>query len=379
MSSLTSTKILSQRSAIPAVHSRTVQDPSKKLKLSKSEKERLAKGRRIKGGIVDVERRVVDVNVEAVRASGTYDPWSSTDALSPSPEDEVSQNSKLPQPLPRTHNTITLPSIPKPHEGTSYNPPVQSHQELLDEAVRREEERLREVEKWKGVKERMEEARRDVGEGDVDGGAEGMKVDVPGEGVEEDDDGEEEGEGEEGEKVEKSAPARKTKQQRRKAAKALAEVHPPPPLPKHFKPTTKQTANASYFSQKRAKLALSAKRRQLSHLSSLKSLRRSLSSTTASSTLDRQKKEEARKEKMKEGLGGTRVGKWVVGEGGVDVLVGEELVESLRELKPEGNLFKDRYLSMQQRALIEPRVRVIPKKGKKKVKDYEKHAWKRFE
>ncbi|KZT32571.1 hypothetical protein SISSUDRAFT_1066822 [Sistotremastrum suecicum HHB10207 ss-3] len=352
MSSLTSTKILAQRSAVPAVHSRTVQDAAKKLKLSRGEKERLAKGRRIKGGVVDVERRVVDVNVEAVRASGTYDPWSSADAPSASVDDEVLHTSKMPKPLRSTHSSITLPPIPKPHEGTSYNPPVQSHQELLDEAVRREEERLKEVEKWKHVKERMEEARRDVGEGDVDGGAEGMKVDVPGEGGDEEDEDEEEEE-EEGEKVEKSTPARKTKQQRRKAAKALAE--------------------------KRAKLAEAAKRRQLSHLSSLKALRRSLTSTTASSTLDRQKKEEAKKEKMKEGLGGTRVGKYVVGEGGVDVLVGEELVESLRELKPEGNLFKDRYLSMQQRALIEPRVRVIPKKGKKKVKDYEKHAWKRFE
>ncbi|BEI83808.1 hypothetical protein CcaverHIS002_0404120 [Cutaneotrichosporon cavernicola] len=53
--------------------------------------------------------------------------------------------------------------------------------------------------------------------------------------------------------------------------------------------------------------------------------------------------------------------------------------EGLRQVKPEGNLFKDRFQSLQRRALIEPRVPQLPKKRKIKVKEYEKFAWKRFE
>jgi len=66
-----------------------------------------------------------------------------------------------------------------------------------------------------------------------------------------------------------------------------------------------------------------------------------------------------------------------VREGEVDVQLGEELSESLRGLQTEGNLFRDRFLNMQQRALIEPRVPVLPKK-RKQIVEYEKHAWKRF-
>ena len=79
------------------------------------------------------------------------------------------------------------------------------------------------------------------------------------------------------------------------------------------------------------------------------------------------------------GLAGQKLGKHVVREGEVDVQLGEELSESLRGLQvclctsricratadvgvvlqPTGNLFRDRYLSMQHRALVEPRGPVL--------------------
>lgn len=43
----------------------------------------------------------------------------------------------------------------------------------------------------------------------------------------------------------------------------------------------------------------------------------------------------------------------------MDVQLGEELSDSFRGLKPEGNLFKDRFTSLQHRALIEPRKPVL--------------------
>lgn len=73
-----------------------------------------------------------------------------------------------------------------------------------------------------------------------------------------------------------------------------------------------------------------------------------------------------------------RIGRHKVPEREVDVQLGEDLSESLRALKvnstyfkhqstglliilmqPEGNLFRDRFQSLQQRALVEPRVPVM--------------------
>ena len=79
----------------------------------------------------------------------------------------------------------------------------------------------------------------------------------------------------------------------------------------------------------------------------------------------------------KQGLAGQKLGKHKVPESNVIVQLGEDLTESLRGLKvctschpfrsckliynpqPEGNLFRDRFQSLQQRALIEPRVPVV--------------------
>ena len=118
-------------------------------------------------------------------------------------------------------------------------------------------------------------------------------------------------------------------------------------------------------------------RRLLASVVSAKSIRKSLSKTTAHrerELLERHKKME--EEKLRNGLAGKRLGKHVVPEGEINVQLGEDLSESFRGLKvrslshisirhrnnclqPEGNLFRDRFLNMQQRALIEPRVPVL--------------------
>jgi len=112
---------------------------------------------------------------------------------------------------------------------------------------------------------------------------------------------------------------------------------------------------------------------------SVKSLRAHKSSLDSLSEVHALRQISDREKLRTQGMKGRRVGKHVVPEGNVDVQLGEDLSESLRGLKTEGNLFRDRFQSLQQRALIEPRVRVLPTKRKFKVKEYEKHAWKRFE
>jgi len=154
----------------------------------------------------------------------------------------------------------------------------------------------------------------------------------------------------------KKLPERKTKQQKTKAARLRAE---------------KRT------------LAEKALRKHMLHTlssTSLKSLRTSgLHKSTLASQRHAASREKLREKLRTQGLKGKRLGKHWVPEGDVDVQLGEDLSESLRELKPEGNLFRDRFQSLQQRALVEPRIPVLPTKRKFKVKEYEKHAWKRFE
>ena len=98
----------------------------------------------------------------------------------------------------------------------------------------------------------------------------------------------------------------------------------------------------------------------------------------------REQRRQALREKIRQsGLAGERLGKHHIPEGQVDVQLGEGLSESLRGLKVcrncvlpifyifmtslffclclqvEGNLFRDRFLSLQHRALVEPRVPVM--------------------
>ncbi|KIK63852.1 hypothetical protein GYMLUDRAFT_40933, partial [Collybiopsis luxurians FD-317 M1] len=343
---LTSLKILSERSAVPAVFSR-------KNHLSRQEKEhllRVAKRPRKGpfGAIVEQHDEWASAGVsEAVKSSGHYDPWAS----SPKSESEV-----IPLPIanlspshappstshisthPRTF--ISLPAVPLPHAGTSYNPPVQAHSELVHSAYRQEETRLRGDDRWKDVGQAVKDA---VASTEPSVGAQGMSLDVPVN--EETEDGTE--------AIAKKVSQRKTKAERRKAAKALAA--------------------------KRLLAERAAKRRQLSYLSEMsakRSRRMGVRPTPQEMALERKKQ---LREKLKGGLGGRRFGKHRVPESLVDVQLGEDLSENLRGIKVEGNLFKDRFLNLQQRALAEPRLRVLPKKRRVRMVEYEKHGWKRFD
>ncbi|RDX45800.1 P60-like protein [Lentinus brumalis] len=351
---LTSTKILSQRSAVPAVFSRATENAAKagtkRKVVTHDEKTRLLRmGKRLRQGPFNA---YVDPNQvgegsamlelsEAAKEAGKYDVWSE--------EAPEKVTVKAPQ-TQHPRSLIALPAVPSPHEGTSYNPPVVSHQELLKTAHEIE------VEKWKGVAEleamkaKIEKARAiaaaEAASASAVGTAPGMKVDLPtGAEVEEEDANAEP-------LPPKKMPARKTKQQRKKAERLRAE--------------------------KQALAEKAARKRMLASVDSAKALRKALARNVAARERLREQQQLALQEKLKKGLAGERIGKHKVPEGQIDVQLGEELSESLRALKPEGNLFKDRFISMQQRALIEPRVPVIVR-TRGKTKEYEKHSYKRFD
>ncbi|EEB95888.1 hypothetical protein MPER_05073, partial [Moniliophthora perniciosa FA553] len=242
---------LVQRSAVPAVYSRasSTNSASKRKAVSHADKDRLLRQAKKPrkgpfGAIIDEQddqwggARATGVYFydygvillkfyiglsEAVKNSGQYDPWSSTSV----PEDEVlpddfgTEGVEKPAPkppkntLPDPRKYIQLSAVPVPHAGMSYNPPVNAHQELLLQAHSIEEKRVKELEKTKEIKERMERSKalEEIGaDGDV---PPGMTIDESREGDEEQ---------EPSEAIKKNMPQRKTNAQRRKAAKVLEEV-----------------------------------------------------------------------------------------------------------------------------------------------------------
>ena len=127
-----------------------------------------------------------------------------------------------PPDLYQPRDLINIPAIVEPHQGTSYNPPVDAHQELLLKAVAVEEKRLKGVEKLAAVKAKMDSALRET-DGLDNLGAAGMTIttEIDGENAQEE-------EGEEGDGQGSYLPRKfanpKTKAQKNKAARVLAEV-----------------------------------------------------------------------------------------------------------------------------------------------------------
>lgn len=115
----------------------------------------------------------------------------------------------------------------------------------------------------------------------------------------------------------------------------------------------------------------------LESISLAKSLRKDLRRTAKQRQDERDLRKQILASKLKRGLSGQKLGKHKVPEGNVEVQLGEDLSESLRALKvrpvltmhylalmnvsvqPEGNMFRDRFISLQQRGRLEPRALVL--------------------
>ncbi|TDL27886.1 P60-like protein [Rickenella mellea] len=358
-SQLSYTKMLAQRSAVAAVYSRpSLTTSTKKPRSSVSREDKVRMLRMAKRKVRGPLNTVVDPTEQgsgsaildpshAVMESGTYDVWADTVDV------DVEMKEFLPSTPPQTpshRSNISIPAIRAPHQGTSYNPPAEAHSELIRLATAEAERKERDSQKFAGEKESIIAGRQAAAAEYQLGVPLGMTVDVPGDGQEDDQPLED---GVVVEEAKKPQP-RKTKQQRRKAERVREE--------------------------KRALAERAAKKRFLVSVGSAKAMRLAHRKRLLQREQERELKRLALEEKMrKKGMAGMKLGKHAVPEGQVEVQLGEELSESLRALKPEGNLFKDRFLSLQHRALVEPRVPVLPRRRKNKTKEVEKFAWKRFE
>lgn len=123
---------------------------------------------------------------------------------------------------------------------------------------------------------------------------------------------------------------------------------------------------------------LKAIQKQGQEIFRLRQMKKEMTSKDAVLSINRDlKKAKSIQTRLKQGLVGTKVGGRKVPESNIAVQLDDELAESLRTLKGEGNLWRSQWESMLARGRAEPRVPVRAK-HRLATKLYEKHHYKRF-
>ncbi|CDS81867.1 related to Glioma tumor suppressor candidate region gene 2 protein [Sporisorium scitamineum] len=317
--------------------------------------------------IVQHSSEVVNKNLGSV-----YDVWGSSSEAkgnSKAAQDDwiPAQVSKpfvnLPKTLRRDDHDIasSLPAIDLPHPGSSYNPDLESHEALINEAYeiekrleKNEQMDQRERQQWQAKLATIvaREAELRLQKDDDLKRYRGMDVDVPG--LASDSDSEDDNSSGSDKEGGNSEPKRKTRAQRARAKRVRAQ-------------------QAETSRRKQARIEAAA----ILQLPALKRRQARLALARQQATqLRRQQKQSLL---AKHGLSGIKVGKHTVPQQSIDVQTADELSESLRTLKPEGNLFRDRYVRLQARGKVEPRVKQERTRRGKKVKAYETHDYKKFQ
>jgi len=222
-----------------------------------------------------------------------------------------------------------------PHSGASYNPDYDSHQQLLLKAHLEEDKKLKEKEKWnkkvkmvsvQELKKRSKNYLKEMSEGLSQDPEESIDIDK-----------------------DESKP----------------EFAPPPVSAENRKTLQRRRKESLIRKAKHMKLEQKLKRLRLNDIMRLKTLKKEIKKTQEQSAEAQAKRKEIKE--LEEGKP-KRLGRNKFVEPDTNVLTSDELVATLRELKPDGNLLKDRFKSLQRRNIIEPRNRVLPHtKYKRKV------------
>lgn len=341
---LRSLAILNERSAVPSLTSKSIIPPTSsasktKSRISSAEKERL---RRIaRRTAIDPDGITTSAEIKTVGPALT-DAWNAASARAVpvgefGEEGIVKAKVKTPITIARQREIYLSNQVAggrgleTPDQGTSYNPKEADHTRLIELAVEEEKAQLaREAAEEERIRVlgEVKNARRQHADGDEFEYAAGMKVgpgEIDADDVSEDD---EDAAGPSKTKAQK----RKTQAQRNKA-KRLKEQARLDAIEK-----THKRLVASIGGLKGVQANLEKREKQMAEAERLAKL--------------------AKKQRERMGLeGGEKVGKHRVVKPRMTVQLGEDLAESLRQVKPEGNLFRDRYLALQRKALVEPRVK----------------------
>ncbi|XP_071979899.1 ribosome biogenesis protein NOP53 [Engystomops pustulosus] len=289
-------------------------------------------------------RRKDEVNNNPSR--GFYDLWADKNPLDAPLEGkdqwylEQTKKGRVKRPERLNKKPSVLPAVEVAAPGASYNPTFESHQELLLKAhevevkKRKVEQRLnRKLKRPSKDKIATEETRlQELCEGLVE---ESDDERPPGDDMKP----------EEEKAISLPQGERKTERQRKKEKEAKVLM-------------MRQAA------ERKEKLRQQG-------LYQLKSIQSALKSRQAELLRRKQLREERKKAQA---LQPRRLGRLKYQDPDIDILLSEELTDSLRRLKPEGSVIKDRFKSFQKRSLIEPRERAKFKR-KLKVKYVEKRAF----
>lgn len=348
-------QILAERSAVPPVDSRKrsrsipadgIYEPaSKRAKkdwVSKKEVQRLKDSLNVQSyldtqHIEDVSGTSQDLWAEGTLTTPGDEPCSE---YIPRTRTKVAPETLQRAPIVMTANAKPAKAVPNPNGGTSYNPSFEEWDDLLTGEGEKEVEAER-ARQRKARTDAEKEARiaalaaapENILGSDGESAWEGFET-------------EDEKDRLQQKRPERKTPAQRNKLKRRKQAEQLANHQ-------------KRTGD----SRKRAEQAM---------LTAMKSRDDVRVSTTAEPLLDHDSEVEDSKTRRR------KLGNVVIADKQLEVVLPDELQESLRRLKPEGNLMNDRFRTMLLNGKIESRKPIIQPK-KKKVFTTEKWSYKDFE
>lgn len=240
-------------------------------------------------------------------------------------DEEIIQKKKLKVPRYRYQKPSLLPSVEIPHPGSSYNPTYEDHQKLLLEAVLVEQKKEKEEQHLKRVLDDMFPSKEKAPTHET--WLQEMSQGLFEENSNEDMDNQDEGLVEVGNPP-VHAGDRKTKSQKRKKKMIKQEDH-------------------------RRKLA-KADEKRIREVYRLQAIKTAIKEMVKKSEEKQREKDKREMEKM---YNPQTLSRYKYEPQDLEVNLTEELPESLRTLKVEGDLLEDRYKSLQRRNIIEPRLR----------------------
>ena len=347
-------EIIAQRSAVPAVSLRKRAGdkttdgllPVKRQRTTYVTHKELTRIKKVADGHHDETVAVVDAE---------YDVWAEPKE-EPKTEEEVSfvrkaekvkkPKSLVQQPISLAANGKAIPAVPKPKGGHSYNPAFTDYQDRLieesEKAVEAERKRLEELE---AERIKMEAAARSAAEAE----AAEARADLS----EWEDDSAWEGFESAGEElsVKVKRPRRKTQAERNRINRRKEE-------------------------ERKAKHEAAMKRKRVQE-ERIKQIALEVAEKERQMALEKVEMSDASEEGDDLELRRRQLGKFKLPEKDLELVLPDELQDSLRLLKPEGNLLKDRYRSMLVRGKMESR-RKIPFRKQAKTKVTEKWTYKDF-
>ncbi|KAM4055679.1 nop53 (60S ribosomal biogenesis) domain-containing protein [Hirsutella rhossiliensis] len=345
-------EILSQRSVIPSVSSRKRPGdkttnglvPAKRQRTDWVPHKELARLRRVANGRHEDAVTVRDANYDVWDAAAETKGEDATDFL-PKPQMLRMPKSMKQQPISLTASGKPVPAVQNPTGGYSYNPAFADYEKrLTEESVKALEAEKKRLAAEAADRQKQEAVARSAAEAEAAEERANMSE------WEEDSEWEGFQSGVEDEKPNTKQSKRKTQVQRNRIKRRKEEER----LAKH-------------------KAAMKERRVQEQRILDIAQEVEEREQQRAAVAEESSASDEGDDDNLRR----RQLGKFKLPEKDLELVLPDELQESLRLLKPEGNLLKDRYRTMLVRGRVESR-RHIPFKKQAKTKLTEKWAYKDF-